>query len=383
MITREQYELLCRDDVRGDIDRCIDRDPIETALDKRLPHAAEVASQVKYLQRARRKLPEWYRARCIMPALAFEQSSSCDCAAHKEPEGETALDLTCGLGVDSFYLSKRFAHVTAVERDPVLADVARENFRRLGADNIEVVCASAEEFIARTEGHYDWCYADPDRRGPHGEKLVRLEECSPDITALMPAIRRRADRVCIKASPMFDIDEAFRIFGQCRVEAVSLGDECKEVLVYIDGSGPSVTATALGRGSFTVPRDGSPEPAAPASFRREEYVRLLIPDVALQKTRLARRYLDGRADIWSDNGYGFATAEADTPLCRQEEIASIERYDPRKLRREMKGRGIEILKREFPVATHRIAAALGVREGGGERVAFTSVGGEFLVIRLK
>ena len=49
----------------------------------------------------------------------------------------------------------------------------------------------------------------------------------------------------------------------------------------------------------------------------------------------------------------------------------------------MKGRGIEILKREFPVATHRIAAALGVREGGGERVAFTSVGGEFLVIRLK
>lgn len=383
MTTREEYELLCSDGVRREIDRRIECDPLEIALDKHLPHAALVATQVKYLQRARRKLPEWYRARCIVPALAYEQSSSCDCAAHKSLDGETALDLTCGLGVDSYHLSKRFARVTAVERDPVLADVARENFRRLGAGNIEVVCCPAEEFVARTTEHYDWCYADPDRRGPHGEKLVRLEECSPDIVALMPALRERAERICIKASPLFDIDEAFRLFGRCRVEAVSLGDECKEVLIYIDGGEPAVTATALGRGSYTVRRDASPEPSTPELFRRDDYRLLLIPDVALQKTRLARRYLDGRADIWSDNGCGFAVEKAETPLCRQYEILSTEHYDPRRLRRELKGRRIEIVKRDFPMPTQRLTAALGVREGGDERVVFTSVKGEFLVIRLK
>ena len=96
---------------------------------------------------ARTKLPSYYRAGCIIPPLAFEQSSSEDVARRKRFAGDLCVDLTCGLGVDAYTLSCRFKRVIAVERDLVTARVAEINFGRLGADNIEVVCDTAERFI--------------------------------------------------------------------------------------------------------------------------------------------------------------------------------------------------------------------------------------------
>ena len=383
MITLEQYKLLCEAEVRQAIAENISRNPFDVALDKRIAHAAEVATQVKYLDRARKKLPSYFEARCIIPSLAFEQSSSEECAAHKPLSGGSVLDLTCGLGVDAFYLSRKFERVVTIERNEVLAEVARENFNRLGAKNIEVVCADSAEYVAACEEHFDWCYADPDRRGVKGEKLVRLEDCSPDMVALMPRLRSIASRVCIKASPMFDVDEAMRLFGACSVEVASLGDECKEVLIYIGGEGENtITATALGIGSYAVDL-GSCEELSVPQFRAAEYRWLVQPDVALQKCRLARRHLAGKADIWSENGYGFAVERPSDLIGRIYEIDRIEPFDPKALKREMKGRRVQVFKRDFPLATERLLAMTGIKEGGSEKVAFTTIGGEYLVIRLK
>ena len=198
-MTREEFDTLCRDDVRRAVEENLGRDPLAVALDRRTPHAALVATQVKYLERARTKLPSYYAARCILPPRAFEQASSEACAAHKEPAGDAALDLTCGLGVDALALGRRFRRVVALERDPVLAAVAARNLRLLGAANVEVVCASAEEYLAATTERFDWVAADPDRRSRTGRKLVRLEECSPDILRLLPAVRRvRATPCCCR-----------------------------------------------------------------------------------------------------------------------------------------------------------------------------------------
>lgn len=139
MMTPEQYRLLLTPEVRRTVEEQIGRDPAAIALDKRIPHAALVATQVKYLARARTKLPSYYEARCILPPLAFEQASSEACAARKSCSGNTVLDLTCGLGVDALYLSKRFREVITLERDATLAAVAEKNFRRLGATNIRVI----------------------------------------------------------------------------------------------------------------------------------------------------------------------------------------------------------------------------------------------------
>lgn len=382
--------MLCREEVRKSIDDNLGREPVAVALDKRVPHAASVATQVKYLQRARRKLPSYFGARCIVPSLAFEQSSSEECAARKPLSGGSVLDLTCGLGVDSFALSSHFSRVVSVERDEMLADVARENFRRLGASNIEVVNDSAENFVRTTQERFDWCFADPDRRGADGGKRVLVEDCSPDMLELIPVVLSRgvARRVCVKLSPMFDVDEALRLFGRfgrCSVEAVSLGDECKEVLAIVDPDRePTVSAVAVGRGEFSAALPLRGEPAASGRFEPERYEYLIVPDVALQKTRLVRRHLGGLGYAESENGFVFAARRpAGGVLGRVFEIESIERYEPRRLRRELKGRGAVIMLRDVPLTAARIMQAAGLREGGDLRLAVTSAGGEIWVIRLK
>ena len=381
MITAEEFELLRTEELRQAVAAARGRDPLDVALDRTAPHARLVATQVKYLARAERKLPTYAAAQCILPPRAFEQASSEATAAHKAIEGDTVLDLTCGLGVDSLYLSRRFRRVVALERDPLLARITSENFSRMGVANIEVVNTSAEEYLRQEGLHFDWIYADPDRRSAEGRKLVLLEACSPDIVALKPKIDRITARLCLKNSPLFDVDEALRLFPDSRVEVLSLGDECKEMLIYADGTGPLVTATALGIGSFAAAPGAVPPETPP--FDPERFRWLVIPDVALRKARLTRLHLAGKADCWSDNGFGFAAAEPHGVIGRVSPIESIEPYDPKRLKRGLKGRGVEILKRDFPLPPDELMRRLGAHPGADVRMAFTKIGNDFWAIRLK
>ena len=191
-MTPDEIKRLFSPKVRALVERHIDSDPVQVALRVGGPYAAEVASQIKYLQRAKRKLPSYYAARCVLSALAFEQSSSEACADFSGQGGACCIDLTCGLGVDSLGLSRCFDRVVSVERDPAVALLAASDFRLLGASGIEVVNRSAEEFVRwleepesavmrrvlpvaeeSTEPAFvapvplpvDLIYVDPDRRG--------------------------------------------------------------------------------------------------------------------------------------------------------------------------------------------------------------------------
>ena len=384
-MTREEFSILQLPETERSIEEAAGRDPLEAALDPRIPHARLVATQLKYRERARRKLPSFAAAGAILPPRAFEQASSEACALSKQLAGESVLDLTCGLGVDAWALSRRFRRVTALERDPLLAEITAWNLRKLGVEHVEVVCAPAEEFLQQEGLRYDWIYADPDRRSAAGRKMVCLTDCSPDIGALLPRLREVAPRICIKNSPLFDVDEAFRVFGAgCRVEVLSAGDECKEVVVYADGSPASLTATAVGRGSATYTREeAAAAPALPESFDPARYGWLVLPDVALRKARMARRHLAGRADLWSESGFGFAAEPFDDPLVRLLPIETIEPYDPQRLKRALKGARAEVLKRDFPLAQEELMRRLGLRAGSDLRLAFTKIGNDYWAIRLK
>jgi hypothetical protein len=71
---------------------------------------------------------------------------------------------------------------------------------------------------------------------------------------------------------------------------------------------------------------------------------------------------------------------------RVAEIASIEPFDPKGLKRRLKAQGtkaIDILHREFPLSSAAIARSLGVREGGATKIAFTRVAGRLWQITLR
>lgn len=382
-MTREELSTLLQPEVRQAIEENIERDPLQVALDRGIVHAREVASQVKYLQRARTKLPRLYEARAIIPQRAFEQSSSEECAAAKRMRGSRLLDLTCGLGMDAVAMAERFERVVAVERDEVLADVVRENLHRMGVENVEVVTASAEEYVSSCEEHFDWVYADPDRRTAEGKRVVRLEDCSPDMVALYPALGRITERVAIKNSPLFDVEEAFRLFGDCTVEVLSLAGECKEVNIYIDGRGARIVAEAVGRERVEYAREEVVDSPCEGEFEAEEYRYLIVPDVALQKARLVQHALRGMADVWSNNSFGFARENVEGILGRVEEIEKIEKFDPKALKRELRGVGVDILVREFPMSVDQVRQRTGMRSGAQRRIALTRIKGQAYTIFLK
>ncbi len=392
-MTLEELLLLDTPQLREAVEANIERDPFAVALDKRLPHAALVATQVKYLQRARRKLPAYYRARAIIPSLAFEQSSSEEAAGAKRWHGSECLDLTCGLGVDTMLLASSFDKVTSIERDPVLAEAARRNFARMGITNVDVICAAAEEFVAAADAcglRVDLIYADPDRRSTDGRKLVLPGECSPNVTTLLPALHRMAGTIAFKLSPLFDVAEAFRIFGSdAAVEAVSLGGECKEVLVESGetaGKG-TVAANVIGIGRAAYPADEAAG-ATTADFA-PPYHYLFIPDAALRKARIVRRYavetMPGSHAV-SPEGYVFTdNLPIGQPLGHAYRIVSMERYDPARLRKSLRNRGIRSLKlhvHNFPVKPAGIIGRLGIKEGDAAEIAFIGAGGELWAVEL-
>ena len=382
MFGKEEFLLLCSEEVRRAIAENIDRQPTDIALDRRIPHASVVATQVKNLQKSRTKLPSYFAVQAIVPTLAYEQSSSEECAQRKQLTGGSVLDLTCGLGVDALALSRRFERVVTIERNEIVAEVARENFRRLGAENIEVVCSSAEEYIASCTDHFDWCFSDPDRRGTKGEKLVRLEDCSPNIVALMPELKRIADKVCIKCSPLFDVDEAFRLFGGCSVECVSLGGEAKEVNIYLDGSDRELlTAVAIGSGEFSCSaeeRNSAQWNSQPNEWSHYRYITL--PDVSLQHARMVAAAFEGKADVWSNNGVALSQERPEGVLGRVFEIDAIFEIDSA-FKRLMKGRKAEIYRRDFPLSNSEICKRFRCSEGGAEKWCFTRIGARLLAIK--
>ena len=379
----EELDILRLQEVRQAIEENIERDPLRVALDSRIPHAREVATQVKYLQRARQKLRRMYEARCILPHRAFEQASSEQTAAAKRLSGGRLLDLTCGLGIDTTAMAERFESVVAIERDEVLAEVVRENLRRQGIDNVEVVTASAEEYVAACKEQFDWIYVDPDRRTDQGRRVVRLEDCSPNVVELWPALKRISSRVAIKNSPLFDVEEAFRLFGHCGVEVLSLAGECKEVMIYADGREPALAAEAVGKGRVEFKRSEIVNWPMPEEFAATEYSHLIIPDVALQKARLVRHALHDVADVWSENSFGFARTEPHDVLGRVEEIARIEPFDMKALKRELKGVGTDITMRDFPHPLDEVRRRTGMRSGSEVRLALTKVEGRCYTIYLK
>lgn len=384
MISKSDLDILRRDEVREAIEEHIECDPAKIALSKGVPHAALVATQVKYLQRARRKLPSLYAARCIIPSRAFEQSSSQESARRKSLSGDSVLDLTCGLGIDTMALAERFERVVALERDEVLAEVVRYNMSLLGVDNVEVVTTTAEAYVASTRDHFDWVFADPDRRSTEGRKMVCMEDCSPNMLELMPRLMQIAERVAIKLSPMFDCAEAFRLCSPAEVEVVSTGGECKELNIYTGAKKDILRVAIVGEGEWeysatamTINTDCKP-------FTMDGWRYLIVPDVALQKARRAITALKPYASIWSNNGYAFARELPTEQLpARIFEIEEIMRYSPKELKRRWKGLGVEFMKRDTQLSVESVRRATATRAGSDRLVAITTICGENYIIELK
>lgn len=191
--------------------------------------------QVDARQKLRKKLPEWYEnLDLVLPfGLALEQASSEATAKLKASllSGNQLLDLTGGLGVDTYYLSQSFDSATYVERNPDLVALAQNNFSALEA-GIEVLEGDGVQKLASSEA--DVIYVDPYRRNDQHKKLVSLKDYQPDVTQLLQHLVKKGRRTLIKTSPMLDISKAIEELQHVsEVWVISYRNECREVLYLL------------------------------------------------------------------------------------------------------------------------------------------------------
>ena len=233
----------------------------------RFPHLSDAdfrffLQQIEGRQRTRDKLPTlaqktdwWYPVR-----LSCEQCSSEATACYKtqivqsfysQPSTfDTFIDLTAGYGIDTFFMAENAIEAHYVERNAELCAIAEHNFSRY-RPKIQVHNTTAEKFLTTlpiSNSQYPipdtpypipntLIYLDPARRSQSGGKVFRIEDCEPNVTDLLPTLRKHASHIMIKFSPMLDITAALRVLGNdWDTHIVAVHNEVKEVL-FITGTG--------------------------------------------------------------------------------------------------------------------------------------------------
>jgi hypothetical protein len=195
----------------------------------------KLAAQILSRQKASKKLPEWSAIEKLIfpPSLSVEQSSSEATAKYKASllSGKTLIDITGGMGVDSYYLSQHFEKTHYFEQQQEVAQTAAYNFSLLPVNKIEVHNEDSVKALQSGKMQADWIYADPARRDANKQKVVLLSDCAPDVKFHLPTLFEHAPDVLLKTSPLLDIDLAAQELKSVKeIHVIGYEQECKELL---------------------------------------------------------------------------------------------------------------------------------------------------------
>ena len=195
----------------------------------------ELAEQIEGRRTATKKLPFLLVKENVLfpPTLNLEQTSSEATAQYKAQnlQGEHFLDLTCGFGIDAFFLSEKFKEVTLVEQNEELLSKVEHNWQLLER-KATFINGTAEDFLKATTVHYNFIYLDPARRDTLKQKKFLLEDLSPNILELQSVLLQKADKVLTKLSPMIDISYLLHTLPKItHIHLIALRNDVKEVLV--------------------------------------------------------------------------------------------------------------------------------------------------------
>ncbi|WP_345244177.1 THUMP-like domain-containing protein [Nibrella saemangeumensis] len=348
----------------------------------------EVAVQIQARQKAAQKLPSWYANPHLIfpPALSVEQASSERTALYKASlvGGDSLLDLTGGMGVDSWAFAQRVSSVVYVERQPELAALAAHNFPRLGMTNVEIHPQDGLAFLASVAEPVDWIYLDPARRDSRGGKVVRLEDCEPDVTAdgLLDYLLTKTERILIKTSPLIDIDAAVRQLAFVEaVHVVAVQNEVKEIVFIISRLAASASNIPITAVNLTEQGDGpamivhrSSERTVPVAFGNP--LRYLYePNAAVMKAGAFRSVatLYGLQKL-APHSHLYTTNNLVWPFPgRVFELMAICRPDRKELRALLPELKANLTVRNFPQSVEELRKKLGLHEGGDIFVLATSL----------
>ena len=361
--------------------------------------------QIEGWQRARTKLPEWASKDGIIfpPHISMEQCSSERTAKYKSGilhSSGTLIDLTGGFGVDFSYMAKGFSKAVYVEQQSHLCDIAKHNFELLVLQHAEVVNADGVEYLhslplisnaSRThlEGENEEngqqnieenivIYLDPARRDVHGAKVYGIEDCTPNVLELQEELLKKASVVMIKLSPMLDLHAAIRALPVSEVYIVSVGNECKELLLVLRKEGNNAVRVVCvnDEASFEYSY-GEQADYCVSEVDLQPSAYLYEPNASIMKAGcfdvLASRF---PVKALSRNSHLFISSDeiADFPG-RKFKIQAISSMNKKELKRALAGVSqANIAVRNFPLSVAELRKRLKLKDGGDTYIFATTVG---------
>lgn len=141
-------------------------------------------------------------------------------AAMKDAQGDTALDLYCGVGLFTVPLSRKFARVIGVEGHSRAVDFARRNLAGANLANAVIECASVGEWLrdnADSIAPVDFVLLDPPRSGAEKGVIEAILTMRPQRIAYVscdPATLARDLKLLLNGGYSVDWIGAFDMFPQ-------------------------------------------------------------------------------------------------------------------------------------------------------------------------
>ncbi|MPL55991.1 hypothetical protein SDC9_01473 [bioreactor metagenome] len=344
----------------------------------------ELVQQIKGRKVAEKKFPFLNQENIIFPPnLNLEQASSQDTADFKKQffKGRKFIDLTCGFGIDAYFLSQNFEEITLIEQNTELLDIVKHNWEVLGR-KANFINQKLEDFLKNNKEKFDLIYLDPARRDNHNRKVFLLEDLSPNIIEIQEQLSDISTEVLIKLSPLIDIQNLVSSLKNIhKIWIIAVKNEVKEVLVYLKKTEnkPEISCINLQSTEPEFHFNLDDEKHCQSEFSIPK-IYLYIPNNSLLKS--------GAFNLVSEK-FGLKKLHQNTHIYTSEE--KIEHFPGRIFETEeinskaiKKGEQFNIITKNFPLKPEEIKKKYKIKDGGNQYfIAVKSLSGNhFLVGKL-
>ena len=343
----------------------------------------EIVQQIKGRKTAEKKFPFLSKEGIIFPPnLNLEQASSQSTAEYKAQNltGKSFLDLTCGFGIDAYFLSKNFDEVTLIEQNPELISIVESNWKTLGR-KAHFINKNLEEFLENLRqaqidnfNKFDVVYLDPARRDQQNKKKFLLEDLSPNVLEIQEKLHSITDKIIVKLSPLIDISYLIsELKNITEIQIIAVRNEVKELVLIIennqstDNQQPTtIKCINLESNEPEFSFNFNDEKSAKSEFSESSKF-LFIPNNSILKA--------GAFNIISEK-FGLKKLHSNTHFYTSENkienfpgrVLQIEKIEAKDLK---KGEKYNIVSKNYPLKPEEIKKKYKLNDGGNHYLIFT------------
>jgi 16S rRNA G966 N2-methylase RsmD len=373
------FSKLISSDIQNYINQNLNSDLTKLLLKKSpFPDVSmqEIVQQIKGSKTAEKKFPFLTKEGIVFPPnLNLEQASSQSTAEYKSQtlSGKSFLDLTCGFGIDAYFLSKNFDEVTLIEQNSELISIVENNWKTLGR-KANFINENLEKFLENSQQKFDVIYLDPARRDQQNKKKFLLEDLSPNLLEIQEKLHSITDKIIVKLSPLIDISYLIsELKNITEIQIIAVRNEVKELVLIIennqltDNQQPTtIKCINLESNDPEFSFNFNDEKSAKSEFSESSNF-LYIPNNSILKA--------GAFNIISEK-FGLNKLHPNTHFYTSEHkiedfpgrVLEIEKIDAKDLK---KGEKYNLVSKNYPLKPEEIKKKYKLNDGGNHYLIFT------------